>query len=125
MDEVKINREDQAISLQTQEAKNEVAPSLPRGRYLAAASYLGLPALLAFSGKANELAKFHGRQGLALLFIWMILGIFAWIPWIGWIVGFFGQLAIFAAMFFGMRSAIDGKFWKIPIFGKYAEKIEI
>ncbi|HCL00766.1 MAG TPA: hypothetical protein DHW42_11760, partial [Candidatus Marinimicrobia bacterium] len=76
--------------------------------------------------KDNDFAVFHGKQGLVLFVLEVIVTILGYIPFVGWFVIcplgyiFCGIMAII-----GMVQSLNGKYWKMPWLGEYAEKIKI
>ncbi len=100
-------------------------PQIETYRYAAAIGYLWILCLLPLMLKKSKFAQFHGKQGLVLLIAWFAVWMVSWIPILGWIIGFFGHMTLFLAMYFGIRGAWRGEYWKMPILGEYAEKIEI
>lgn len=76
--------------------------------------------------KENRFALFHGKQGLVLFVLEMIVWTLGFIPFIGWFVIrpigyiFCGVMAII-----GMAQSLRGEYWRMPWLGKYAEGIKI
>lgn len=67
--------------------------------------------------KESKFAQFNAKQGL----IMFILEFFVWIPILGWLLG----LALFIAWIIVVIKVLQGQYWKIPVIGDYAEKINI
>lgn len=93
-----------------------------QAKLLACLSYFGLllvvPLLIA---RDNEDVKFHLRQGIVWLAVWVLVSFLYVIPPLG------GSLAI-AALVVSVYAAIqayEGKRWEIPYIGKYAKLIKI
>lgn len=81
-------------------------------------SYLGVLCLIPLLAKKDsKFAQFNAKQGLLMF----ILEFFIWIPVLGWLLG----IALFIAWIFAVINVLQGKYWKIPILGDYAEKINI
>jgi len=81
-------------------------------------SYLGILVLIPLLAKKDsKFAQFNAKQGLLMF----ILEFFVWIPIIGWLVG----IALFIAWIIVVINVLQGKYWKIPVIGEYAEKINI
>ncbi len=70
-----------------------------------------------FLKKDSKFAQFHAKQGL-ILFIMELLG---FLPLIGWV------LFVIAVLFaiWGIKSTLEGKYWKMPILGDFADKLNI
>lgn len=77
--------------------------------------YLFLIPLLA--KKESKFAQFNAKQGLLMF----ILEFFIWIPIIGWLLG----IALFIVWIIAVINVLQGKYWKIPVIGDYAEKLNI
>jgi len=75
--------------------------------------------------KDSKFAQFHGKQGLVLVVAWFIVWIIGWVPFIGWLIGFFGSIALLVIALLGIYKALQGEFWEIPYLGKYTEKITL
>jgi len=94
-------------------------------RILAAIGYVWILCLLPLLGKRDSgFAQFHGKQGLVLTIASFIVGLVIWIP----IVGFFAWIAaigLIALAVTGVRNAMEGKYWEMPILGKYAKEIKL
>ena len=67
--------------------------------------------------KKNDFAKFHLRQSLLLMLIWIVGWIVFWIPIIGWLLA----LVIFIFWIMGLVYAVQGQKKKIPLFGEWAQ----
>lgn len=95
-------------------------------RVIAAVGYLWILCLLPLLGKReSEFAQWHGKQGLVLTISSFILWLVVWIPFIGWIIGFVGTIAIVILAVNGIINALQGKYWEMPYLGQYARKIKI
>lgn len=81
-------------------------------------SYLGILVLIPLLAKKDsKFAQFHAKQGLVLFIanlIWMI-------PLIGWLIGFVLLIAGLVAII----KVLMGQYWKIPVLGDFAQKINI
>lgn len=103
-----------------------VAPQAPmsdeqdaqQNKFWALLSYLGILFLIPLLAKKDsKFAQFNAKQGLLMF----ILEFFVWIPIIGWLVG----IGLFFAWIIVVINVLQGKYWKIPVIGEYAEKINI
>jgi uncharacterized membrane protein len=74
--------------------------------------------------KDNEFSLFHARQGLFLFVCSIICSGLTFLPFLMFIGGL-GNLVIFVVSMIGIFNVLMGKYWKIPIIGEYAEKIEL
>jgi len=91
-------------------------------KLIAALSYLGILVLIPLlAKKESKFAQFHAKQGLVFLGIF-ILGMFVfWIPLIGWIL----WLATVVFDLIAFVQALMGKYWKVPLVGDLAKKINL
>lgn len=103
-----------------------VAPQAPltdeqdiqQNKIWALLAYLGILFLIPLLAKKDsKFAQFNAKQGLVLFvanFIWMI-------PFVGWLVG----VALLIVGLIAIIKVLMGQYWKIPVLGDYAEKINI
>lgn len=127
---------------------------IEEGKTFAAIGYLGILFLVPLlAAKDNKFAKFHGKQGLVLFCAGIVCGIAAVVllliltvvfgvlggvlpgplscvgSALGTVIGLviwvivFGGWVVLAVM--GLINAFGGKYWKMPLFGGLAEKINI
>ncbi len=75
--------------------------------------------------KENKFALFHAKQGLVLFICEIALWIIGIIPIIGWLISVLGSLACGILALVGIIQALMGNYWKMPLLGDYAEKINI
>ena len=95
-------------------------------RILAAIGYIWILCLLPLLGKReSSFAQFHGKQGLVLTIASFIIWLVAWIPIVGWLVGFFGTIGLLIFAVTGIQKAIKGEYWEMPLLGKYAKQIKL
>ncbi|PJA45104.1 hypothetical protein CO174_04685 [Candidatus Uhrbacteria bacterium CG_4_9_14_3_um_filter_50_9] len=110
----------------TQKNTSHSSEGLQEDRLIAAIGYLGIlcvvPLLLK---KDSKFAQHHGKQGLVLLIAWLILWVGNIIPIIGQIVWMLGTIVILILIILGMINALNGKFWDMPVLGKYAKQIKL
>ena len=87
--------------------------------FLAAIGYIGIVCIVPLFLKRNsKFAQFHAKQALLLL----IIEVVAWIiPPIAWI---FYILAVILSVM-GIKAALEGKYWELPLIVKYAKKINL
>ncbi len=76
--------------------------------------------------KENKFALFHGKQGLILFVLEIVVWILSYIPVIGWfIIGPIGSIICIILAIIGMVKSLQGQYWKMPVLGDIAEKIKI
>jgi uncharacterized membrane protein len=109
----------------------ETVPSeekiIEEGKIFAFLGYWGILFLIPILAKKdNRFAVFHGKQGLILFILEIIVGILGLIPFIGWfVIRPLGYIFCGIMSIIGMVQSLSGKYWKMPWLGKYAEKIKI
>lgn len=111
----------------------EADKTIEEGKIWAFFAYWGLLFLLPLLGKKdNKFAVFHGKQGMvlciAIIAIIIVFTILSLIPYVGVLFMIIEWLAVVVMGVFaiiGMINAITGKYWKMPILGDIAEKINI
>lgn len=83
-------------------------------------NYFGPFLLIPLLVKTNSpFVRYHANQGLLLLILDLVIGLVAVIPFIGWIVGLVGGIAVFVMMIIGIVNCVNGKAKQLPIIGKY------
>lgn len=88
-----------------------------QNKVLAAVSYLWIISLIVLLVKKDSaFAQYHAKQGLVIFIASLVLG---FIPIIGWLLSF---LLFFVALY-GLISALQGKWTKIPGVSDLAKKI--
>jgi len=91
-------------------------------KVLAAIGYIWILCLVPlFLKRHSKFCQFHAKQGLILFIVEIFGWLIFWLPLIGWIIGIL--ILIFAAL--GIMNALQGKYWEMPILGKYAQKINL
>ncbi len=103
-------------------SNKEIKPNskdIADNKMIAAIGYVSILFVLPlFLKKDSKFAQFHAKQGL-LLFIIEVVS-----TWIAALLWPFLVLAILAALW-GIKSAMEGKYWEIPFVGKLTEKLNI
>lgn len=95
---------------------------IEKNKVIAAIGYIWILCLVPlFLKKGSPYCQFHAKQGLVLFIIEIIGWIIFWIPVIGWLL--FIMVLLLAVM--GFVNALQGNFWKMPIIGDLAEKINL
>lgn len=94
-------------------------------RVVAAIGYLGILCLVPLLlHRDSPFAMHHGKQGFVVLIAWVVIWVGAIVPIIGWLVWFFGCIALLLLMLFGMVQALYGNLWELPVLGTYAKKLD-
>ncbi len=76
--------------------------------------------------KDSDFCKFHVKQGLVLFLASLGVMILGMVPMLGWLIILpFGWLAITILSILGIINVLQGKKWKMPYIGQYAEKIDL
>ncbi|MBU1130793.1 hypothetical protein KJ840_01535 [Patescibacteria group bacterium] len=95
---------------------------IEENKMLAAIGYVWILCLIPlFLKRDSKFAQFHAKQGLILFVLELIGWLIFWIPLIGWLL--FVAVIILAVM--GIMNAIQGRYWEMPVLGKYAKKINL
>ncbi len=96
------------------------------GKIYAFLGYWGILFLIPILAKKdNEFAVFHGKQGLLLFILEIIAWVLGYIPFIGYIISPLGYIFCGIMAVIGMVQSLNGKYWKMPWIGEYAEKIKV
>ena len=94
------------------------------GKAYAILSYLWVLCLVPLIlKKDNRFALFHAKQGLILFIGELAIGFIGIIPFIGWMILFFGTFLFGILSLVGIVQVLLGNFWKMPVVGAIAEKI--
>lgn len=95
-------------------------------RLASAVGYVGVLFLIPlFFFKESPFAQYHGKQGLILFIAWAVNSVIMIIPVLGWLVSFFGSIALFIISVIAFLKAYSGEEWELPYIGKYAKKVKI
>ena len=99
---------------------------IQEGKIFALLAYLWILCLVPLLlKKENKFALFHAKQGLVLFICEIALWIIGIIPVLGWFISVLGSLACGILALIGIIQALMGNYWKMPLLGDYAEKINI
>lgn len=103
---------------------------IEENKVVAAIGYLWILCLVPLLAKKDsKFAQHHGKQGLVLtvvsVIMWVVGFILAFIPVIGWIILFACWITIIVLAVLGIINALNGNFWEMPILGEYAKKIKL
>lgn len=104
--------------------ENEEAPQkgdkdkdIQDNKTLAALSYIWIVSLIMLLVKKDSpYVQFHAKQGLVLWVISIILGI---IPVVGWAL----EVVVIVFMVMGIVKSLQGEYYKLPLVGNLAQKI--
>jgi uncharacterized membrane protein len=90
---------------------------------MAVLCYFGILVLIPLltDAKNDEFVKYHIKQGLVLLIVYVICAFVLWIPIIGWLL----SIVLFILFLMGIINAATGKKSPLPIIGQFADKINI
>lgn len=110
------------------EIKDPRQKDIEDNKLFAAIAYLGILAFIPLLLKKDSpFAQHHGRQGLALFFVWIAWGIIGFIlslvPSLGALISL-GYLALVVLMAVGFSKAWKGELWQLPAIGEYAKKLK-
>lgn len=84
-------------------------------------SYIGFLCLVPLLARGeSEFAKFHAKQGVVLLILWIIGGILTFIG-----IGVVIQIATVVLSIIGLINVNDGKMKDLPVIGEWAKKLDI
>ena len=90
---------------------------------IAVISYIGFLCLIPILMKEkDEFVKFHAKQGLVLFIAEIATMLIAWIPILGWLVGFVAWIIWLVLSIIGIINVVNGKQVPLPIIGKFAGK---
>ena len=90
---------------------------------MAVLCYFGILVLIPLltDAKNDPFVKYHIKQWLVLLIVYVICAFILWVPIIGWIL----SVILFILFLMGVINAATGKQSPLPIIGQYADKIKI
>lgn len=94
---------------------------IEQNKLLAAISYFGIVCFVPlFLKKDSDFAQFHAKQGF-LLFLLMI------VSWLTIAIPILNLLNLFVLylVIFGAYNAWSGRYWQMPILGKYVNKLNL
>lgn len=82
-------------------------------------AYLSWPGLLvAFLIGDRAGSRFHLNQSLVIWLTGTVLGMVAWVPLLGWLIGAVGSLFCVICWFIGIVNAIQGVEKEVPLLGQ-------
>lgn len=102
------------------------AKEIDENKLVAAIGYLGILCLIPLLAKKdNAFCQFHGKQGLAIFVVWLILWVCNLIPFLGQLIWALGSIILVILVILGMVHALNGEEWELPVLGKYAKQIKL
>lgn len=94
------------------------------GKAYAILSYLWILCLVPLIlKKDNKFAMFHAKQGLVLFIGELVVSFVGMIPILGWLIFLAGTPIFGVLSLIGIVQVLMGNFWKMPVAGDIAEKI--
>ncbi len=95
-------------------------------KFWAIISYIGILSLVPLVLKIKgDYARFHLKQGVTLFVAEIIFTLIWIIPIAGWVIGFLGWIVCFIFSVLGIINVVLGRQWRLPVLGRFAEKIKI
>jgi uncharacterized membrane protein len=95
---------------------------IQENKIIAALSYIGILVLVPLLVKKDsKFCKFHAKQGLIMLIIFIVGWLIFWIPFIGWLI----WIAAVILDLLALIQTLQGKYWEIPVVGSWAKKLNI
>ncbi len=89
-------------------------------------AYLGILIIIPFLlAKDDEFVKFHLKQGVLLLVLWLFLLLVLTMPILGYIIYSVGSLLLLAFIIIGIVNALNDKETELPLIGHLAEKFDV
>lgn len=102
------------------------ADDIKKNKEIAALSYIWILCLVPLLLKKNSAyAQFHAKQGLTILIAWVVILIIGIVPILGWIIWFFGMIAIVLVSIAGVIKTLNGEAWKIPFVYEWSKKWDL
>ncbi len=102
----------------------EKKESKEQNNMIAILSYIGIlfviPLLVE---KDNDFVQYHAKQGMTLFIAEIVTMFIAWIPILGWLVGFLAWILWFILAIVGIVNVVNGKKKPLPIIGGLASKL--
>ena len=99
---------------------------IQEGRVFAVISYMVVLCIVTLAlKKENKFALFHGKQGLVILIFWVACAILSMLPLIGGLIWLVGLVGLGLLSLVGIVQALMGNYWKAPLVGDIAAKINV
>lgn len=104
---------------------NQSAPQneVSSNKGMAILAYLGILILIPFltEAKNDPFVKFHMKQGLTLIILFVASMIIGVVPLLGWLISFVLCVAGLIFVIIGILNVLGGKQKELPIIGKYSK----
>lgn len=111
-----------------QETQGGDQGDIEKNKGMAVLGYIGILCLIPLlAAKESKFAQFHAKQGLVLFLFEILVGILYAIPGVNVVMFFIGwilYILILILAIMGIVNALQGKYWKMPVFGGLAEKFK-
>ena len=102
------------------------AKDVEQNKMFAALGYIGVLCLVPLLlKKESKFAQHHGKQGLVLFIIEIVVFFINIIPFLGIIIWFFASIFFVVVSIIGFKNAWQGKWWSAPVLSEYAEKVKL
>ncbi|MFA6551142.1 MAG: DUF4870 domain-containing protein [Patescibacteria group bacterium] len=102
------------------------ANDIENNKIIASLSYIFILCLIPLLlKKKSEFAQLHARQGLTITVAWFVLWVIGVVPILGWLIAFFGNLALLVISIMGVIKTLDGQAWKIPYIYEWSKKWDL
>ena len=89
-------------------------------------SYLGILCLIPlFLKKDSPFVQFHVKQGLILFIFWLGIWLIGFIPFLGWLIWFLGNIFLLILMVIGISNVLSKKAKELPLIGRYASYFKL
>lgn len=99
---------------------------IDENKLLAAVGYLGVLCLIPLLAKKDSAyCQFHGKQGLTIFIVWLVLWVCNIIPTFGQLIWALGSVVLVVLIILGIVHALNGEEWELPVLGKYAKQIKL
>lgn len=96
------------------------------GMFFAVISYISFLCIVSLIlKKDNEFTVYHAKHGLVFFILEVASFIISIIPFLGWLMGFFGFVIFTLLSLWGILQALTGKYYRLPVLSEIAEKIII
>ena len=101
------------------------AKDVADNKVMAALSYIGILFLVPLLVKKDsKFAQEHAKQGLTICVAYVILMVVGIVPILGWLVAFFGSIALLVLDVVALIKCLSGEFWELPVIGKYRKEFK-
>ena len=110
----------------TREAKVNHQQDIEDNRALAVIGYLWIFCLIPLlAKKSSPYAQFHAKQGVILALAWFFLWVIGIVPLLGWLIFFFGSIALMVVNLIAIIKAWHGEEWEIPHLYQYVKVLNL